>query len=149
MSLDFAPPRPLKETKQYVIRPLSKPPRTDLKDAFRIYLSPTSLSYHHLKAGEVCEIRAEGKQNQAAIAWTAPEKIQDSVVQTSKILQTVYGLKLGDKVSLHRREDRIPGATVLTIEVVDPTKEAVQQLSLPDIAGWEWFLAHTFSTFCF
>ena len=63
-----------------------------------------------MRGGDVCTIWKDGSQKGKAIAWLTPEKIQKHIVQTSKILQTTYGLVLGDRA--HIRKDDRPVSTI-------------------------------------
>lgn len=126
------------ETSKYTIRPFSKPARTDGKDTFRIYLSPATLLLHKLRAGDPCSITGPTGPARTAIAWTAPEKIQDNVVQTSRALQTLYGFKLGDKVSISKHER--PVQEVVTVSLAEKVPIDAQALQAHDQEHWEWFL---------
>ena len=126
------------EAAKYTIRPFSKAARTDGKDTFRIYLSPATLLQHKLRAGDPCNITGSSGPARTAIAWTAPERIQDNVVQTSKALQTLYGFKLGDKVSISKRERTIQ--EVATACLAEKVPDGAQALEAPDKGHWEWFL---------
>lgn len=127
------------EASKYSIRPFSKPARTDGKDTFRIYLSPATLLLHKLRAGDPCSITGSNGPARTAIAWTAPEKIQDNVVQTSKALQTLYGFKLGDKVSISKQER--PVQEVVKVSVSEKMQNDLPAaLNASDKGHWEWFL---------
>jgi AAA family ATPase len=106
----------------YTVRPLSKPARADLKDAFRIFLSPSALLFLKLKAGDACSIWKESspqQQRRTAIAWPAPEKLQEHVVQTSKPLQKAYQLNLGDKVHIQKADKGIDAIGTILLEEVE------------------------------
>lgn len=131
------------EAAKYTIRPFSKAARTDGKDTFRIYLSPATLLLHKLRAGDACSMIGPNGPARTAIAWTAPEKIQDSVVQTSKALQTLYAFKLGDKVSISKLERAVQD--VVTLSLSEKVQDGAQALEAHDKAHWEWFLELPFS----
>ena len=80
----------------YKVRPW--PSRTDPKDIFRIYLSPSNLVLHKFSAGDVCNIETPNGLVKPAVVWPAVEKIKEDIVQTSKALQRLYGLELGCQV---------------------------------------------------
>lgn len=88
----------------FVVRPLSKPARADLKHAFRIYLAPGALHQLGLKAGDLCEVWKNLSKKGTAVVWPPTEKLQENIVQTSKILQSTYGLSLGDKISMRKSD---------------------------------------------
>lgn len=132
------------EFRSYAIRPFSKPARTDLKDVFRLYLSPATMLLHELHAGDGCLIQIPAGSSVPAVAWPAPEKITDSVVQTSKTLQSLYGLKLGDKVSILRKDFSIIKAQTVTLCELYPVDANIPFTELSELEGahWAWFLAH-------
>lgn len=94
----------------FVVRPSGQ-----ASEPFRIGLTAVSLLSLKLKPGDICELRKtddddnrlqEGKR--LAVAWEASGAgIKDSVVQTSKLLQEVYGFKLGDKITISRSTESI------------------------------------------
>ena len=127
------------DTQRFTIRPFSKTPRTDLKDAFRLYMSPSTLSLLRMRGGDVCTIWKDLSQKGNAVAWPAPEKIQDHIVQTSKMLQATYGLVLGDKVKIQKVDRPISTIRIACLE--DVTSQGVDQsVKSPDLEHWEWFL---------
>lgn len=133
------------DSKTYVVRPFSKPSRADLKDVFRIHLSPATMLLHELHAGDACQIGTSRETVGYAIAWPAPEKITDSVVQTSKALQALYGLKLGDKISILYHKIPITDAdAVNTCEFyTSDIKNPLPTLNDCEKSHWSWFLEHT------
>ena len=135
------------DNRTYTVRPFSKPARNDLKDVFRIYLSPSTLLLHKLRAGDACQIQNPGGRSKLAIAWTAPEKIQDTVVQTSKTLQSLYGLKLGDKISILGGDATIADVRSVQLAEVPRNGTALPYAGLTDDerAHWAWFLEHPLS----
>ena len=126
---------------QFTVRPLPKATNTELKDAYRILLSSTSLLLQKLEAGDPCRLFKENVYLGIAIAWPAPEKIQDYVVQSSKSLQKAYGLSLGDKISISKCHD--PIETLGTVFVRDVTTAPDQRLEEDvDDEHWEWYLEY-------
>ncbi|KAL9113184.1 MAG: hypothetical protein Q9187_007653, partial [Circinaria calcarea] len=131
------------DSRTYTVRPFSKPARSDQRDAFRVYLSPATLLLHKLRSGDACHlVDADGKPV-PAIAWAAPEKIQDNIVQTSKALQSLHCLKLGDKVSLHREDTSVEDAqTVVLSELLqtqqDGAKDPLMTLDVVEQGHWKW-----------
>lgn len=132
------------DNRSYTVRPFSKSARTDLKDAFRIHLSPASLLLHKLRAGDACQIQTPGGNIKPAIAWTAPEKIQDTVVQTSKTLQTLYDLKLGDKVFIFGGDGTIADVQSVQLTEVPRESSVIPYASLTDDerVHWAWLLEY-------
>jgi AAA family ATPase len=140
--------------RKYTVRPFFKPARADYKDAFRIYLAPAALLLHQLRAGDPCDIWIDGCSKQTAIAWPAPEKIQDTVVQTSKTLQNTYGFRLGDRISLTKRESLIPDSILVSLKDAEPevgwqgsTDIHANVFDESDNAGWEWFLSYPLGSY--
>jgi len=89
---------------QFIVRPFEGPGKSEYKGAFRVYLSSPALVLLKLRAGDLCQLKLDGSSVRTAIAWNATQKIQDSIVQTSKTLQELYGLKLGDKITIERAQ---------------------------------------------
>ena len=126
----------------YKVRPW--PSRTDTRDIFRIFLSPSSLVLHKFSAGEICNIETPSGLVKPAVVWPAAEKIKEDIVQTSKALQKLYGLELGCKVLLSQTNHQIQDANdVALCEVFEDGSD----VSLPplDEGGrfhWSWFLEY-------
>ena len=127
---------------KFTIRPLSRPGRSDFKDAFRIYFSASALVLLNLKPGDLCQIDSELGVPKTAIAWSAAEKIQETVVQTSKTLQEIYGLKLGDKVDITPHDGTAVEASEIYLQpdLVGEAETDTGDLFGEDKSHWEWFL---------
>lgn len=97
-----------------------RPSNSD-KDAFRLKLTAVSLLSLKLRSGDTCELRREddvghGKKK-LAIAWEASGAgMKDTIVQTSKLLQEVYGFKLGDKITVTRSSPPLQVAEVMVLQ---------------------------------
>ncbi|KZF21202.1 AAA-domain-containing protein [Xylona heveae TC161] len=130
------------EGPKYTVRPFSKPARTDLKDAFRVYLSPASLLQLRVRAGDACLLTSHEGIQATVIAWTAPEKIQDTVVQTSKTLQAACRLKLGEKLSLIKQETLVPDADTFFLADITQYAEKEEAWTGNDESHWEWYLEY-------
>ena len=134
------------EARLYTVRPFSKPARTDFKDVFRISVSPSILLLYRLRPGDACHLRTQGSRLLPAIAWAATEKIQDSIVQTSKTFQDLHGLKLGDKVFIEPQDGSpAEAASVLISEILstDPGSDVVENIE-DERKHWSWFLEYPF-----
>lgn len=133
------------DSKTYVVRPFSKPLRADSKDVFRIHLSPATMLLHKLHAGDTCQIGISRETVRHAIAWPASEKITDSVVQSSKALQALYGLKLGDKISIVC--NKVPVANADSVSLCEFYTAYIKNPSPPlkdhERLHWSWFLEYT------
>lgn len=133
------------EARIFTVRPLSKQPRNiDLRESFRIYLSTTSLAYLKLSPGNLCTLRVEGTDTEkTAIAWNAVEPIKNTVIQASGTLQELYGIKLGDKLTVTKVE-KSPASeadTVFVEECSSPERLVrFGPLSDADRGHWEWSL---------
>ena len=121
----------------FTIRPLSKPARTDLKDALRVHVTPATLLLYKLKIGDVLFLEQAGKADVPGIAWAATEKFQDNIIQISRTLQTCYNLSLGDKVAIRK------GPTINNLQLVYIEKDNTVQRD--DIPHWEWYLQNALS----
>lgn len=143
------------EIPRFTIRPFSRPARSDLKDALRVHFSPSALVLLKLKPGDLCQIctsnEDDGRRSSTAIAWTAAEKIQETVVQTSKTLQEIYGLRLGDKVDVEPYDgSKIPEATTVWLKIHASQKPsssvsgtgggASESADENEKTHWEWYL---------
>ena len=126
----------------FVVRPFSKPARADLKDAFRIYLAPGALTQLGLKPGDLCEVWKDPSKKGKAVAWPPTEKLQENIVQTSKILQSTYGLRLGDKLSVQKSDACIRDiAAVYLRELQDDCMlGSSNDEQRREKFCWEWFL---------
>lgn len=130
------------EVRSFTARPLSKQARSDLKDAFRVYLSSTSLAALRLRADDLCVLTTAEGTPKTAIAWTAVENIQTTVVQTSRALQDCYGIKIGEKVGIAKLEGSLEDIDTLTlVDCSDPEKIArYGEIPAADRCHWEWAL---------
>ncbi|WEW59436.1 AAA+-type ATPase [Emydomyces testavorans] len=132
---------------QFTVRPVSRQPKSDSKDVFRVWMSPAALLHAHLIIGEPCQLQLDGSPLKTAIAWAAPEKIHDNVVQTSKLMQTLYGFKLGDKVSITPVKEPLRDIGVVHLEECsdETTISTYGELPEKDRCYWEWVLEHPLS----
>lgn len=132
----------MSESRLFTVRPLSKQARSDLKDAFRVHLSSSSLAALKLRAGDACNLQPAEGPPKTAIAWTATENIQNTVIQASRTLQDCYGLKIGEKISINRVDHGLEAInTVFLEDCTDPDKlEKYGQLSDADKTHWTWGL---------
>ncbi|KAJ5734195.1 ATPase [Penicillium malachiteum] len=130
------------DVRSFTARPLSKQARSDHKDAFRVYLSSSSLAGLRLRADDLCTLSSAEGAPKTAIAWTAVENIQGTVVQTSKTLQECYGIKVGEKLGITRIDGKLENInTVVLTDVSDPEKiERYGSISAEDRGHWEWAL---------
>ena len=135
------------ESRQFTVRPLSKQPRPDLKDAFRILLSSSSLAAIKLRPGDLCSLTPADGPSRTALAWNAAENIQNTVVQTSRVLQDCYAIKLGERISITKDNDSLEDAkSVYLVERSDPERiSKYGQLHSTDRSHWEWCLEYQLS----
>lgn len=132
------------EARIFTLRPLPKPPRSDLRDSFRIYLSSSSLAYLKLTPGSLCSLHLEGGAEKTAIAWNAVGDIKNTVVQATNVLQECYGIKLGDKVTISRIQDPLSEIDRVHLEECSPPEKISKYGELADteISHWEWALEY-------
>ncbi|KAL2866804.1 putative AAA family ATPase [Aspergillus lucknowensis] len=130
------------ENRDFAVRPLSKQVRNDHRDAFRVYLSSTSLAALKLKAGDVCRVILPSGGTKDAIAWNSPESIGKSVVQTSRTLQDCYGIRLGDQVSIVKVDENLDEIDSISLtDCSGPDRiEKYGAIPLPDRQHWAWCL---------
>lgn len=126
---------------KYRVRPSS---RADPKDVFRVFLSPAQLVLHKLRAGEACHIETFQGSIRPAIVWPASEKIKDDVVQTSKALQVLYGLKLDSRIAVRRGDIAIKDADEITLRELsqDESESALPTLDEDERFCWAWRIKH-------
>ncbi|OQU95248.1 hypothetical protein CLAIMM_01482 [Cladophialophora immunda] len=116
------------------------------KDPFRIGLTAVSMLSLKLKSGDICELRGAddttGKRK-LAVAWQGlGPGMKDSIVQTSRLLQEAYGLKLGDKVTILRWSHPLQNPVSVTLqkklhcplksEGAEPVEFVVKDVGVPD-----------------
>lgn len=149
------------DQKLFTVRPTSKQPRNDYRECFRVYLSAASLLQLKVRVGEPCQLQLPGDPAsdadggnppvvKTAIAWSSPEKVHDTVVQTSKQLQELYGFKLGDKIYVSRAEDPLTDVIVVRVEEADSVRGGGNVSSLDELPDterphWEWGLGYPMS----
>ncbi|KAI9802959.1 MAG: hypothetical protein M1825_002190 [Sarcosagium campestre] len=139
---------------QYTIRPHSKGANPGMQDAFRAYLSPTALLSQRLSSGDSCLLLKADSLVGMAIVWPATEKIQDTVLQTSRTLQATFGLKLGDKVSLKKNERPLPMLDVISVQAIhNNATRSEDQVAFTgddkDDERWAWLLEEQLDTMNF
>ncbi|OGM40391.1 AAA family ATPase [Aspergillus bombycis] len=132
----------MSEPRLFTVRPLSKQARTDHKDAFRVYLSSSSLAALKLRAGDACTLNYSGESAKTAIAWSATENIQTTVVQTSRTLQDCYGVKLGEKVSICKIDGPLGEIESISFVECSDIERMARYGSLPpsERHHWAWAL---------
>ncbi|KAJ5683182.1 ATPase [Penicillium macrosclerotiorum] len=134
------------DVRSFTVRPLSKQARSDFKDAFRVYLSSSSLAALRLRADDLCTLSSAEGAPKTAIAWTAVENIQNTVVQTSRALQDCYGIKVGEKVAITKIDGALDDITSITlVDCSDPEKITKHgPIAAEDRCHWEWALEFQF-----
>ena len=129
------------EELRYKVRPSS---RADPKDIFRIFLSPAQLLLHKLHAGDACHIESLQGLTQPAVVWPATEKIKDDIVQISKGLQVLYGLKLDSRISIRRGDVAIIDADEIVLRDITrvESQSAIPSVEEDERSHWAWRLKH-------
>ncbi|PLN81178.1 AAA-domain-containing protein [Aspergillus taichungensis] len=137
----------MSEPRFFTVRPLSKQPRSDHKDAFCIYLASTSLASLRLRPGDVCSLTPPGEASKTAIAWRASENIQTSVLQASRTLQDCYGIKPGEKVSVNKLEQPLEEIEAISLLECSDTDRTAKYgpLAHADKNHWAWSLEFVLS----
>lgn len=134
----------MSELHSFTARPLSKQPnpKSDHRDAFRIYLSANSMAKLRLRAGDLCSLTLAEGASKTAIAWTAGENIQNTVVQTSRTLQDCYDIKIGEKIAITKIDGGLEDlASIVLIDNSDPEKIAKHgMIPTEERKYWEWAL---------
>ncbi|PYH97772.1 AAA-domain-containing protein [Aspergillus ellipticus CBS 707.79] len=137
----------MSETRFFTVRPLSKQTRNDHRDAFRVYLSSSSLAFLKLRAGDACSIYFTGGSPKTAVAWNATENIQNTVVQTSRTLQDCYGIKIGEKITISKVDGPLEEITFVSLVECSDIDRIAKYGAIPpsDIKHWSWSLEHPLS----
>ena len=133
-------------TQSYTVRPFSRPSRSDLKDVFRAYLSPTTLFNYNLKQGDICWLSVPKGYLVQAVAWPVTEKIQDNIVQLSRPFQSMHGLQLTNKVLIAPKGGAAELASL--IELSECTKTFGTDwgsLNQAEYKHWAWYLEYPLS----
>lgn len=132
----------MSDVRLFTVRPLSKQPRSDLRDSFRVYLSSSSLAFLKLRAGDICSLQPEHGPAKTAIAWMAAENLQSTVVQTSRTLQECYAIRVGEKISISRVDGSVEDIdSISLVECTDQDRfERYGSLSSVDRSHWAWSL---------
>lgn len=115
------------------VRPSS---RNDLKDAFKIYLSPAS--FLHINPGDICILETSEGVAGPAVVWSATEKIRDDVVQLSRALQKLYSIKLDSRITISYNKVAVIDAFDISLREVsyDGSATALPSLDKDESLGW-------------
>lgn len=133
----------MSEGRSFTARPLSKQQaRKDFRDAFRVYLSSSSLAALRLQTESICILRQADGPPKTAIAWYAAENIQSTVMQISRTLQDCYDIKIGEKVSVTRAEGPLEDIDTVTLADCSDSEKIAKHglISEIDRSHWEWAL---------
>ncbi|KAL8951445.1 MAG: hypothetical protein Q9222_002585 [Ikaeria aurantiellina] len=125
----------------YTVRPCS-PAKADVKASFRVYLSATALSSHGLNSGDICQLSTASHTSFPAIAWHASGQIKDSVIQTTKALQDMYALKLGDQVTLSPAPTPCLDANEVVVSIHQDSEQRPLSADRVERGHWSWLLAY-------
>ena len=114
----------------FVVRPSNSE-----KEAFRAKLTAVALLSLKLKSGDLCRITRETDSHDVdsgypklAIAWeNSGSGMKDNIVQTSKLLQELYGLRLGDKIVIERAPETLQDADVVRLRPRGRTESLDEQ----------------------
>lgn len=128
----------------YIVRPSPRSARPNAKHLLQVILPVSAFPQNNLRAGNICQIKTEDGKVGPVLVWPSAEKIQDSIIQVPKNLQDLYGLKLGDKVSILRDKVFVEDARSITLsEVSHPGIEtSLPCLSENDRLHWAWILEY-------
>ena len=101
------------------VRPLPRGTPAASPNIFTVYLAEAYLERHGLQLGSVCAMRTANGPIGSVIVRKSPDlSIKVSVIQTSQALQSIYGLKLGDKVALRYIKSSLQSALVVSVAEV-------------------------------
>ena len=120
---------------KYRVRPS---PEKGRQDILKILLPSTTFLILGINPGQICYIGSLQKTIGPAIAWNSTEKIKDDVVQVSKALQELYGLRLDSKVSISPSDQKVVDAHNVSLCEIpqDDSDCPLPELSDEDRLGW-------------
>ena len=127
---------------QYRVRPS---PEKETRDAFKILLSPSALLLLGMKPGGICRIQKSQGTTGPAIVWNASERIKDDVVQTSKTLQKLYGLKLDTRILISPSNELVADASEITMHEVTQFDSESKLVSLDETERLDWAIILKFA----
>jgi AAA family ATPase len=110
--------------------------RDDLKDVFKIYLSPAI--FLHMNPGDICTLETSKGVAGPAVAWSATEKIKDDVVQLSRALQKLYSIKLDSRVTISYSNVSVMDAFEIALREVSFDESAISTPSLDKDESLDW-----------
>ncbi|KAL9130243.1 MAG: hypothetical protein Q9217_001536 [Psora testacea] len=134
---------------ELTVRPAPGVAQKSKKNMFRAYLNPAYLVRYNLREGGIYTLQMQDTPiGHAAIAKSSDRDLKTSVIQLSQCLQTLYSIKLGDKISINPTQVELPFAH--TISAVR-TSETSQSQTIVDSRGedhvhWAWLLKRLFHT---
>ncbi|KAI4201478.1 MAG: hypothetical protein LQ346_002164 [Caloplaca aetnensis] len=131
------------EPRKYIVRP-SKAAKCDYKESLKVHLSATALHYHGLKPGDLCQLSTTAQLECLVTAWLTSDRINDTIIQTSKTLQTLCDLRLGDQVTLSRWSSVTEKAHFALVSEYGHSEgvPSLADLEPTETAGWSWVLRH-------
>lgn len=124
------------------VQAFPRPARNDFKDAFRVHVSPGNLVLLKTRPGDLCRLRKVDDEAgetplHCAIAWSSPDRIPDTVVQTSKMLQELYSLKPKEKIQIMKDPDGLSDVDTVYLKEVTADPAPIRDT---DRRHWEWAL---------
>lgn len=120
---------------QYRVRPF---PEERRKDTFRLLLSPSALQRIGMKPGGICTIKTSQGPIGPAMVWNALGNTNDNVVQTSRALQKLYGLKLDTKIFISPSNELVAEASEITVHEVTQFDSESDMASLDETERPYW-----------
>lgn len=129
------------EARTFIARPLPSQLRSDARNLLRVYVSLANIHLLGLAVEGPCMLKSNAGLTQAVLVSPTTE-IKDSVIQTSKGLQDLHHIKLGESVTLVKASAPIPEAADIRLFEVrsDETRDKGQSLSEEDRSHWAWLL---------
>jgi AAA family ATPase len=125
-------------SKVYTVR--KRTDSADLKDLFKVYLSPMALQLQSLAPGDLCMILKAGDVKGPVIVWPAPEKLLDTVILLSNRLKELYEIKLGEKISLSHNNYSLEDSSHVKLREVLQANPGTSSstVSEADKPHWAW-----------
>ncbi|KAI9893752.1 MAG: hypothetical protein M1814_005968 [Vezdaea aestivalis] len=111
----------------------------DSSAALHVYVTKNTLKYHGLEDGQICTLTRHGHQDIVVEVYASTEALSNNTVRTSRTLQEIFDLHLGNQVTLGKAPVQIPYAKCIKIrELFGPDKQAITHEA--DKSYWELHL---------
>jgi ATP-dependent 26S proteasome regulatory subunit len=111
----------MSQTETFAIRPADRSGRESLQSTLRVYLNHGDIAARGLAPGTLCVLTksTEPQSTALGLAWLATEKSTNKIIKVTEAFREMYGLNLGDRVSIMPMKNAVPYAKTIYLEVAD------------------------------